>query len=77
MWCVYTYTYTAVCLMNRYAATVKAVLTFLTEGQGGELQQRLLRRAAAKGEAGSSWLIDWWNGLSYFGYRDSIVINVS
>ena len=22
-------------------------------------------------------LIDWWNGLSYFGYRDSVVINVS
>ena len=60
---------------DEFAATKDAVLRFMLDGTGEQLQQRLLARAAAK--TNSSWLIDWWNGLSYFGYRDSVVINVS
>ena len=59
-----------------YEATCKAVLEFLTSGRGAELQARLQARAGQK-NADSSWFIDWWNGLSYFGYRDSVVLNVS
>eukprot|EP00755_Sulcionema_specki_P018115 Sspe_Gene.66077::Locus_39059_Transcript_1_1_Confidence_1.000_Length_1972::g.66077::m.66077/K00624/E2.3.1.7; carnitine O-acetyltransferase len=42
---------------------------------GPELQKRLVQRAKEKGD--SSWLIDWWNELSYFGYRDPVVVYVS
>ena len=43
-------------------------------GLGEELTRRLRERAKA---APRSWLIEWWNELAYFGYRDSVVINVS
>jgi hypothetical protein len=37
------------------------------DGSGAALQSRLLARAEEKKD--SSWMIDWWNGYSYFGYR--------
>jgi carnitine O-acetyltransferase len=61
---------------DEWERSQRAVLAFLTSGAGERLQQRLLARAAAK-NVDSSWLIDWWNGLSYFGFRETVVINVS
>ena len=61
---------------GEWEASKAAVLEFLTGGEGERLQARLTARAAAK-NSDSSWLIDWWNSLSYFGFRESVVINVS
>eukprot|EP01060_Flectonema_neradi_P011441 TRINITY_DN1850_c2_g1_i1.p1 TRINITY_DN1850_c2_g1~~TRINITY_DN1850_c2_g1_i1.p1 ORF type:complete len:646 (+),score=126.77 TRINITY_DN1850_c2_g1_i1:57-1940(+) len=63
------------CDAQQWEKTRNAVADFLTSPKSTELQQRLQKRAAAKGN--SSWLIDWWNELSYFGYRESVVVNVS
>jgi carnitine O-acetyltransferase len=62
---------------EEFAQTEKAVLAFMMDGSGAALHKRLLERALAKSATGSSWLIDWWNGLSYFGYRDCVVFYVS
>ncbi|KIY51868.1 acyltransferase ChoActase/COT/CPT [Fistulina hepatica ATCC 64428] len=43
------------------------------QSQGPQLQKRLLERAAST----EHWLEEWWDDIAYFGYRDSIVINVS
>ena len=56
---------------EEFAQTTTNVTKFLLDGSGDELQRRLLSRAGSKDD--SSWLIDWWNGLSYFGYRDPVV----
>ena len=63
------------CDAAQWEKTKNAVASFLTSPKSTELQQRLQKRAAEKGN--SSWLIDWWNELSYFGYRESVVVNVS
>ncbi|KAJ2852725.1 Carnitine O-acetyltransferase mitochondrial [Coemansia brasiliensis] len=43
--------------------------------QAHELQQRLKARAAEPERA--SWLEEWWNELSYMGYRDPVIPYVS
>ncbi|RUS16391.1 hypothetical protein BC937DRAFT_91265 [Endogone sp. FLAS-F59071] len=59
-----------------YAKTVAVVEEFRAPGGPGEkLQERLL--AKAQDTQTVNWLEDWWNDLSYFGYRDSVVIYVS
>jgi carnitine O-acetyltransferase len=62
---------------EEFEKTEKAVIAFLMDGTGATLHKRLLERAEKKSAEGSSWLIDWWNGLSYFGYRDPVVFYVS
>src|SRR5689334_7286606 len=54
-----------------YAKTVAAVEEFRAPGGPGErLQERLL--AKAEDPKTVNWLEDWWNELSYFGYRDPV-----
>ncbi|KAJ2084171.1 Carnitine O-acetyltransferase mitochondrial [Coemansia sp. RSA 988] len=48
---------------------------FRRSTQGRELQQRLECRAADPNCA--NWLEDWWNNLSYMGYRDPVIPYVS
>ncbi|KAJ2617903.1 Carnitine O-acetyltransferase mitochondrial [Coemansia sp. RSA 1365] len=48
---------------------------FKRSAQGRELQQRLESRAADPSCA--NWLEDWWNNLSYMGYRDPVIPYVS
>lgn len=38
------------------------------QGKGKELQNRLLKRHAQT----NHWLEEWWDDLSYLGYRDSV-----
>eukprot|EP01065_Artemidia_motanka_P048610 TRINITY_DN7863_c0_g1_i1.p1 TRINITY_DN7863_c0_g1~~TRINITY_DN7863_c0_g1_i1.p1 ORF type:complete len:648 (+),score=254.64 TRINITY_DN7863_c0_g1_i1:83-1945(+) len=63
------------CTPAEWERTRKACAEFLTDGSGEALQQRLLARAASK--KNSSWLIDWWNELSYLGYRDPVTVWVN
>eukprot|EP00756_Hemistasia_phaeocysticola_P021414 Hpha_TRINITY_DN15773_c2_g4::TRINITY_DN15773_c2_g4_i1::g.38971::m.38971/K00624/E2.3.1.7; carnitine O-acetyltransferase len=63
------------CTPAEWERTQKACVDFLTDGTGEALQQRLVKRAAEK--ANSSWLVDWWNELSYLGYRDPITVWVN
>lgn len=59
-----------------YSKTEAVVEEFRAPGGPGEkLQERLL--AKAQDPKTVNWLEDWWNDLSYFGYRDSVVIYVS
>ncbi|KAI8323117.1 acyltransferase ChoActase/COT/CPT [Martensiomyces pterosporus] len=48
---------------------------FAQSDQGKELQRRLQERAAEPGCA--NWLEEWWNDLSYMGYRDPVIPYVS
>ncbi|KAJ3416921.1 Carnitine O-acetyltransferase mitochondrial [Chytridiales sp. JEL 0842] len=58
-----------------YAATEAAVRAFVApNGPGQELQKRLEKRRDTEP---TSWLLEWWNDLSYMGYRDPVVIFVS
>eukprot|EP00298_Acanthocystis_sp_HF-20_P015064 c21015_g3_i2.p1 GENE.c21015_g3_i2~~c21015_g3_i2.p1 ORF type:complete len:610 (-),score=239.96 c21015_g3_i2:195-2024(-) len=61
---------------QEFQNTAKIVQDFLISGQADELHSRLVKHAEKKNKY-SSWLIDWWNDWAYFGYRDSVVINVS
>ncbi|KAF8576139.1 acyltransferase ChoActase/COT/CPT [Ramaria rubella] len=47
----------------------------LKQGLGPELQRRLEQRRDEPGR--DHWLEEWWDGGAYFGYRDSVMINVS
>ncbi|KAJ2877918.1 Carnitine O-acetyltransferase mitochondrial, partial [Coemansia aciculifera] len=58
-----------------YAQSKKVVAEFEQSAQGQELQRRLEARAAEPGRA--NWLEEWWNDLSYMGYRDPVVPYVS
>ncbi|RKP25718.1 hypothetical protein SYNPS1DRAFT_15255, partial [Syncephalis pseudoplumigaleata] len=59
-----------------FARTEAAVAKFQQPGGLGEqLQQRLQARAADPNV--HNWLEAWWNEISYLGYRDPIVLNVS
>ncbi|KAJ2809195.1 Carnitine O-acetyltransferase mitochondrial [Coemansia guatemalensis] len=58
-----------------YANTKRIVEEFGQSAQGRELQRRLEARAAEPGRA--NWLEEWWNELSYMGYRDPVVPYVS
>jgi hypothetical protein len=58
-------------------ATTRAVVAdFVRPGGLGETLTARLRARAAR-LAPQSWLLEWWNELAYFGYRDSVVLNVS
>eukprot|EP00299_Pterocystis_sp_00344_P004662 c15933_g1_i1.p1 GENE.c15933_g1_i1~~c15933_g1_i1.p1 ORF type:complete len:621 (+),score=141.53 c15933_g1_i1:46-1863(+) len=59
-----------------FETTVANVNSFLLGGSGDELQKRLQAFAKQKNQY-SSWFIDHWNEIAYFGYRDPIVFNVS
>eukprot|EP01063_Lacrimia_lanifica_P012314 TRINITY_DN18928_c0_g1_i1.p1 TRINITY_DN18928_c0_g1~~TRINITY_DN18928_c0_g1_i1.p1 ORF type:complete len:626 (+),score=254.91 TRINITY_DN18928_c0_g1_i1:55-1932(+) len=63
------------CTAAEYERTKKAVVDFMADPLSQELQGKLLKRMQEKGD--SSWLVDWWNELSYFGYRDPVVVWVS
>ncbi|KAJ9463898.1 Carnitine O-acetyltransferase [Diplonema papillatum] len=63
------------CSPQEWETTKKYAVEFLTSDVSRNLQDRLKRRAAST--TSSSWLVDWWNELSYFGYRDSVVVWVS
>lgn len=54
---------------KEYERTKAAVKEFVESPLVRELQQRLQEHAKGK----DSWLIDWFNTGSYFGYRDPIV----
>ncbi|KAJ2489525.1 Carnitine O-acetyltransferase mitochondrial [Coemansia sp. RSA 2050] len=58
-----------------YAQTKQVVEEFARSSQGQELQRRLEARAAEPGRP--NWLEEWWNDLSYMGYRDPVVPYVS
>ncbi|KAJ2742057.1 Carnitine O-acetyltransferase mitochondrial [Coemansia sp. BCRC 34301] len=58
-----------------YAQSKQVVEEFAQSAQGQELQRRLEMRAAKPGRA--NWLEEWWNDLSYMGYRDPVVPYVS
>ncbi|KAJ2344789.1 Carnitine O-acetyltransferase mitochondrial, partial [Coemansia sp. RSA 2671] len=58
-----------------YAQTKQVVEEFAQSSQGKELQRRLEARAAEPGRP--NWLEEWWNDLSYMGYRDPVVPYVS
>ncbi|KAJ1965552.1 Carnitine O-acetyltransferase mitochondrial [Dipsacomyces acuminosporus] len=48
---------------------------FAQSAEGKELQRRLEARAAEPGRP--NWLEEWWNELSYMGYRDPVIPYVS
>jgi len=52
----------------------KAKELLVPNGLGEILQKRLIERSESLPQG---WLIDWWNELAYFGYRDPVVINVN
>jgi carnitine O-acetyltransferase len=58
-----------------FAKTAAAVTKFVTDGSGAELQRQLVARAAEKSD--SSWFIDWWNEMAYFGDPEPVVFYVS
>ncbi|KAJ2852726.1 Carnitine O-acetyltransferase mitochondrial [Coemansia brasiliensis] len=60
---------------EEFAQTKKIVEEFGQSAQGRELQKRLEARAAEPGRA--NWLEEWWNDLSYMGYRDPVTPYVS
>ncbi|KAJ1965553.1 Carnitine O-acetyltransferase mitochondrial [Dipsacomyces acuminosporus] len=58
-----------------FAKTKKIAEEFAQSAEGKELQRRLEARAAEPGRA--NWLEEWWNDLSYMGYRDPVTPYVS
>jgi len=46
----------------------------LAQGLGPELQRRL---EAHRDDGRDHWLERWWDEVAYFGYRDSVMVNVS
>ena len=60
---------------TQLANTKAIVADFVRPGGLGETLTARLRDRAKTAER--SWLIDWWNELAYFAYRDPVVINVS
>ncbi|KAJ2123491.1 Carnitine O-acetyltransferase mitochondrial [Coemansia sp. RSA 720] len=60
---------------DEFAQTKNLVEKFGQSSQGQELQRRLEARAAEPGRA--NWLEEWWNDLSYMGYRDPVTPYVS
>ncbi|KAJ2640693.1 Carnitine O-acetyltransferase mitochondrial, partial [Coemansia sp. RSA 1287] len=53
---------------SEYKHSAHVVAEFGQSAQAQELQRRLKARTAEPGRA--SWLEEWWNDLSYMGYRD-------
>ncbi|KAF9443518.1 acyltransferase ChoActase/COT/CPT [Macrolepiota fuliginosa MF-IS2] len=60
---------------DAFARTQKVVGGFLASPQAAQLQKRLQDRAAEPGM--KNWLADWWNDVSYMGYRDPVIVYVS
>ncbi|KAJ2001141.1 Carnitine O-acetyltransferase mitochondrial [Coemansia thaxteri] len=60
---------------EEFGRTKAAVEEFAQSAQGQELQRRLEARRSEAGRA--NWLEEWWNDLSYMGYRDPVVPYVS
>ncbi|KAJ2725478.1 Carnitine O-acetyltransferase mitochondrial [Coemansia sp. Benny D115] len=60
---------------DRLAESKQAIEEFGRSEQGKELQRRLVARAADPQCA--NWLEEWWNDLSYMGYRDPVIPYVS
>ncbi|KAJ1784384.1 Carnitine O-acetyltransferase mitochondrial [Coemansia sp. RSA 1938] len=60
---------------SEYKHSAHVVAKFGQSAQAQELQRRLKARAAEPGRA--SWLEEWWNDLSYMGYRDPVIPFVS
>ncbi|KAJ2361399.1 Carnitine O-acetyltransferase mitochondrial [Coemansia sp. RSA 2610] len=58
-----------------YARSKRIVEEFGQSAQAHELQRRLEARAADPDCA--NWLEEWWNDLSYMGYRDPVIPYVS
>ncbi|KAJ2437950.1 Carnitine O-acetyltransferase mitochondrial, partial [Coemansia sp. RSA 2424] len=58
-----------------HAHSTRIVQEFAQSAQGQELQRRLEARAGEPGRV--NWLEEWWNDLSYMGYRDPVVPYVS
>ncbi|KAJ1845911.1 Carnitine O-acetyltransferase mitochondrial, partial [Coemansia sp. RSA 486] len=57
------------------AESKRAIEAFAKSSQAKELQKRLEARAADPDCA--NWLEEWWNDLSYMGYRDPVIPYVS
>ncbi|KAJ2587372.1 Carnitine O-acetyltransferase mitochondrial [Coemansia sp. RSA 1722] len=57
------------------AESKRVIEAFAKSSQAKELQKRLEARAADPGCA--NWLEEWWNDLSYMGYRDPVIPYVS
>ncbi|KAJ2821245.1 Carnitine O-acetyltransferase mitochondrial [Coemansia furcata] len=60
---------------DKLASSKRAIQEFAESAQGQALQQRLEERAKDPGCA--NWLEEWWNDLSYMGYRDPVIPYVS
>ncbi|KAJ2749125.1 Carnitine O-acetyltransferase mitochondrial, partial [Coemansia nantahalensis] len=60
---------------DQLARSRRAIEAFGGSAEGQELQRRLRERAAEPGRA--NWLEEWWNDLSYMGYRDPVIPYVS
>lgn len=54
---------------SEYSSVLRKIDTF-ANGQGPQLQQRLLNRANER----PHWLEEWWDNIGYLGYRDSVYI---
>ncbi|KAJ2782834.1 Carnitine O-acetyltransferase mitochondrial [Coemansia javaensis] len=57
------------------ARSKRLIREFGQSARARELQSRLEARAAEPGRA--NWLEEWWNDLSYMGYRDPVIPFVS
>ena len=52
---------------SEYSSVLRKIDAF-SNGQGPQLQQRLLNRASER----PHWLEEWWDNIGYLGYRDSV-----
>lgn len=52
---------------SEYSSVLRKIDTF-ANGQGPQLQQRLLNRSSER----PHWLEEWWDNIGYLGYRDSV-----
>ncbi|KAJ2003987.1 Carnitine O-acetyltransferase mitochondrial [Coemansia thaxteri] len=60
---------------DKLAYSHRVIKEFALSSQAHELQRRLEARAA--NPACANWLEQWWNELSYMGYRDPVIPYVS
>ncbi|KAJ1884142.1 Carnitine O-acetyltransferase mitochondrial, partial [Coemansia sp. S17] len=60
---------------EKLAYSKRVIQEFGESAQGQELQRRLEARAQDPNCA--NWLEEWWNDLSYMGYRDPVIPYVS
>ncbi|KAJ2742056.1 Carnitine O-acetyltransferase mitochondrial [Coemansia sp. BCRC 34301] len=60
---------------DKLAHSKRVIQEFAESAQGQELQQRL--EARALDPTCANWLEEWWNDLSYMGYRDPVIPYVS